>query len=155
MYSTPRKVKACASVCACDCTPLLKKTAYTLLDGGSQCTIVRNDVTKMLELSGQNETINISTIKDTGSSINTKNVSFQLSSLDESYKVFIDNVYSVNNENFNVPSRQFPKGYGKSKQWKYILNLTLSNDLHRDKKRSSWLSSSNKDPIWLGSNGCP
>jgi len=63
---------------------------YGLLDSGSQSTLIRKDVAKQLELSGQEQNLNISTINDKGKALKVMETSLKVNSIANDNSITID-----------------------------------------------------------------
>ena len=105
---------------------------YALLDGGSQCTIIRKNLCQNLKLGGEMQRIKIGTIKDIGTSISTKIVDMEISSLDGQFKQKITNVYSVDEQHFNIPGQALPVEFKKDKAWQTLKNLNICDVKSQD-----------------------
>jgi len=103
--------------------------SYALLDGGSQCTIIRKTLCQSLNLPGRTKTTEIGTLKGPGDSIHAKMVELEISLLDGRYKSKVHNVFSVDNEHFHVPG-QYLRNYYEEKRWQRIQELNIRNIRH-------------------------
>ena len=85
-----------------------KIKTYALLDGESQCTILRKDFCQLLKLPGDLKHIDLGTLKCSGNPLESKIVNIEVSSLDHKFSINIPNVFSIGKEYFNVPSQSLP-----------------------------------------------
>ena len=99
---------------------------YALLDGGSQCTIIKKSLCMKLGLNGRLEQLNVGTFKD-DEKITTKIVSLNVSSQDGKFNEIISNVYSFGDTKFNVPAQQLPSSILNDSKWSYIEGLDNCN----------------------------
>ena len=78
---------------------------YALLDSGSQTTLIKEDAAKMLKMNGNKKSIRITTIKDAEESLAVREVSLEISSRDEEYRLKIESAYVVPPGKFHMPSQ--------------------------------------------------
>jgi len=105
---------------------------YGLLDSGSQSTLIRKDVAKQLELSGQEQNLNISTINDKGKALKVMETSLKVNSIANYNSITIDVAYVVPKENFNSPLSYLPRDFNQNKAFKYIHDLQLCDVFSED-----------------------
>ncbi|XP_066927410.1 uncharacterized protein [Clytia hemisphaerica] len=100
---------------------------YALLDGGSQCTILRKDFCQILKLQGDLKQIDLGTLKGFGHPIQSKIVDIEVSSMDNTFSTKIRNVFSVEKEYFHVPSQKLPDSQSDRDRWDQIKALDISD----------------------------
>ena len=81
---------------------------YALLDSGSQCALIREDLTNQLELKGAKMKISNSTVKSTGNSMNTKEIALTIFNNNEDYELHIQKVFTIAKNKLNMPSQSPP-----------------------------------------------
>ena len=98
------------------------KTVQTfgLLDSGSQCTVITKSLCQRLDLPGRMKKVKFGTIKD-DEVLPTKIVDLQVSSIDDKFSLNIRNVYSLNDELFNVPGQNVP--INSESKWDYLRDI--------------------------------
>ena len=89
---------------------------YALLDGGSQCTILRKSLSKQLRLRESSTRLCIGTITDKGRMENAISVNFNLSSEDGSFNYAVKGAYLRENDKFNVPDHLIPNQLSQEQQ---------------------------------------
>ena len=97
---------------------------YALLDSGSQCTIIKKSLCQTLNLPGKLKRISLGTIKD-DEVMSAKIVRLQISSLDGSFSSEIRNVYSLQDNKFNVPGQDVP--ITSEPKWNYLRGVKFPN----------------------------
>lgn len=78
---------------------------YALLDNGSQCTYIREDLTNQLELKGAKMKISISTVKSTHKQ---KELALTIFDINEDYELHIQKVFTMPKNMFNMLSQSHP-----------------------------------------------
>ena len=84
-------------------------STYALLDGGSQCTLIRSRLANQLGLKGKQQPLRLGTISSTEKQVPSKIVNFKLSSKDKTFKYNVRNAHTLNDDNFHVPNQYLPK----------------------------------------------
>lgn len=95
---------------------------FALLDAGSQCTLITKSLCKELELQGRRSCIDFGTIKD-NTILRTKLVDLNITAIDGSYSTKLKGVYSLDDNDFNVPGQEVP--ITSESEWDYIRDLNL------------------------------
>ena len=84
-------------------------TAFALLDQGSQCTLIREDLADAAEIQGISENVRIGTIQGPGEVQSVSSTSFTIGSLVNKNTTFhVENAYIVKSSHFNLPEQSFP-----------------------------------------------
>ena len=93
---------------------------YALLDSGSQCTIITKGLCQSLQLPGKLKKVQFGTVKDE-ETMSAKIVNLSISSADGNFVSEVRNVYSLHENNFNVPGQHIP--ITEDPKWNYIRDL--------------------------------
>ena len=97
---------------------------FALLDSGSQCTVMTKSLCQKLNLQGRMRKVKFGTIKD-DEIIPAKIVNFEVSSTDDQFKLHLNNVYSIEDNLFNVPGQTVP--VNSEARWDYLRNVPLQD----------------------------
>lgn len=83
-------------------------STYSLLDSGSQSTLLQQDIAKRLKLRTVRKTISISAIKDTGKPLKVQETALEVESKENGSKIQISQCYIVPKPLFHIPSQIHP-----------------------------------------------
>ena len=102
-------------------------STYALLDPGSQCTIIRKDISDKLNLPGIPLKVDIGTVMDKGQTTKIKEVEFELTSMDGQFVCKVSGAYTLEKTNFNVPGQILPPDFGKHERWNYVKGCNIES----------------------------
>ena len=104
---------------------------YALLDGGSQVTLVREDVCEKLGLDIEERTTRIKTVKDVAEPLKTGAVSLEISDRNGEVWFEVDDALTCEPGRFNMPRRPRLTGKPDSDMYKHLEGLDLQ-EIHAD-----------------------
>ena len=103
-----------------------------LLDTGSQSTLIRSDIAKLLHLKGIKRNLSISTIKDKGESMEVDEVNLTIKSIDGCSSVLVPSAYVIDRNKFNMPSHLLPIYFKMEGRYQYLKDIKLHDIQHDD-----------------------
>lgn len=105
---------------------------HALLDSGSQSTLIKRSVADALSLKGVNKCIKLAGLKDEGEVIKTKLVQFEIISKCSESKFDATAAYVINDNQFHLPSQNFPVEFATNADWKPIRDLGIKEVKSKD-----------------------
>ena len=103
-----------------------------LLDTGSQSTLIRSDIAKLLHLKGIKRNLSISTIKDKGESMEVDEVNLTIKSTDGCTSALVPSAYVIDRNKFNMPSHRLPINFRMEGRYQYLKDIKLHDIQHDD-----------------------